>query len=551
MQTRHATHPTQSQTTRQLLRLAPMATGRTPMRRSLLGARAIRVMVAIHRYVGTLFCLVFLAWFASGIVMMYTGYPLLSEADKLDRMPRLDTTLVRLSPIEAWHRTQRVDLPVEVRLGMIEHRPVYRFATGEWDWITVGAEDGRVVGELDAETAGRLAEEFAPGAPRLQHLGRLGSPDQWTFFSLWAPYMAGQHFSPVHKFARNDTEGTELYVVAATGDVVQETTRRERFWGYLGPVVHWTYPTSLRARPDVWNDVVVWLAIVGLAISVSGLVLGVYRWRGGLRLVGSPFRGWMKWHHYLGLAFGLCATTWIFSGLLSMDPWGWSQTDDTPDGSHQEVMRGGALALAAVAFPPSEAVSICNEVLVTKELRIAQLGGEPYYWCVETPERSRLVEARAGGEPVEMLSKDRLVRAARSLMSPSTLVASDWLIDYDAYYYPGWYDKVVRGGAKRLPVLRVTFGDPGRTLVYVDPYSGAPMLAYDTSGRWYRWLFHGLHSLDFGPLYRWRPLWDIIVLPLMLGGLLLSATGSWIGAKWLGRTVRFARRSRRTALPPR
>jgi hypothetical protein len=39
-----------------------------------------------------------------------------------------------------------------------------------------------------------------------------------------------------------------------------------------------------------------------------------------------------------------------------------------------------------------------------------------------------------------------------------------------------------------------------------------------------RWLYHGLHSLDFPFLYYRRPLWDIVVILLSLGGLVLSVT---------------------------
>jgi hypothetical protein len=37
-----------------------------------------------------------------------------------------------------------------------------------------------------------------------------------------------------------------------------------------------------------------------------------------------------------------------------------------------------------------------------------------------------------------------------------------------------------------------------------------------------RWLYHGLHSLDFPFLYYRRPLWDIVVITLSIGGVLLT-----------------------------
>ena len=39
-----------------------------------------------------------------------------------------------------------------------------------------------------------------------------------------------------------------------------------------------------------------------------------------------------------------------------------------------------------------------------------------------------------------------------------------------------------------------------------------------------RWLFRGLHSLDFRFLYNRRPLWDIVTILLLLGGIVLSVT---------------------------
>ena len=48
-------------------------------------------------------------------------------------------------------------------------------------------------------------------------------------------------------------------------------------------------------------------------------------------------------------------------------------------------------------------------------------------------------------------------------------------------------------------------------------------------GRVERWLFNGLHSLDFGFWYDRRPLWDIGLIVLSLGGVASSGIGLWIG----------------------
>jgi hypothetical protein len=81
-----------------------------------------------------------------------------------------------------------------------------------------------------------------------------------------------------------------------------------------------------------------------------------------------------------------------------------------------------------------------------------------------------------------------------------------------------------------LPVLRVKYADPQHTWLYVDPKRGAIARKEERLTRVNRWLYHGLHSLDFPFLYYKRPLWDVVVIVLSLGGLVLSATtltASW------------------------
>src|SRR5262249_48827047 len=75
-----------------------------------------------------------------------------------------------------------------------------------------------------------------------------------------------------------------------------------------------------------------------------------------------------------------------------------------------------------------------------------------------------------------------------------------------------------------LPVYRVIVNDAERTRYYLDPASGALIQRTDANGRWHRWLFGALHRFDF-PLLRGRPLWDVIVLLLMLGGTAVAPTG--------------------------
>ena len=94
------------------------------------------------------------------------------------------------------------------------------------------------------------------------------------------------------------------------------------------------------------------------------------------------------------------------------------------------------------------------------------------------------------------------------------------------------------------------FADPDRTWVYVDPEVSQVVARIHKLDRVERWIYNGLHSLDFSFWYNRRPLWDIGVLTLMLGGLASSAIGLWLGIRRLRRGVKDVTRSLLPATTP-
>src|SRR5690606_24739812 len=140
--------------------------------------------------------------------------------------------------------------------------------------------------------------------------------DQWTVQSA-------RRNQPVHHFAFDDDAGTEIYVSAASGEVFQDTNRRERVLTWLGAIPHWLYPLQLRRNGPLWTEIVIWTSVVGTFLAATGLYVGLMRFVSARRRDRvSPYRGWWYWHHVSGLVFGILALTWVFSGLLTMSPWG-------------------------------------------------------------------------------------------------------------------------------------------------------------------------------------------------------------------------------------
>ena len=72
---------------------------------------------------------------------------------------------------------------------------------------------------------------------------------------------------------------------------------------------------------------------------------------------------------------------------------------------------------------------------------------------------------------------------------------------------------------------------------YLDSVTGELSYAVDRDRQWLRWVFHALHRGDFSALVRTRPIWDLMMWPLMLGVTIGAITGTWIGFKRLVRDV--------------
>ena len=102
--------------------------------------------------------------------------------------------------------------------------------------------------------------------------------------------------------------------------------------------------------------------------------------------------------------------------------------------------------------------------------------------------------------------------------------------EYDAYYLD-------RLGRRPLPVIYARVNDAVGTRYYIDPKTASIVDRYSTREWVSRWLYHGLHSLDFPWLYKYRPLWDIVVITLMLGGTAICVTSIMLAWRVLARKL--------------
>ena len=484
-------------------------------------------LILTHRYLGIALSLLFVVWFLSGIGMIYAGgMPRLTPALRLAREPPLDLTRIRLTASEAAAKAGRPS-PGRVVLLTIMDRPAYRLSAGRP--VTVFADNGELLAAIDEAGVMAIASRFMDlPVGRLAHAGVLRSADQWT--------IAQRGQMPLHKIAADDAARTELYISARLGEVVVHTTRGSRALAWAAAIPHWLYFAPLRVNDALWRQVVLWTSGLGIVLAIIGLALAIIQFSPSRPLrvgrIGSyiPYAGWMRWHYITGVVFGVFTLTWVFSGLLSMEPWDWVDRGGA-GGGLREALTGGPLDLSR--FPAIDAAAWDHVVRghTVKEVEFLRAQDDPYYLVRGSEPAPLLLAANPLGVKRESFSIASIMTRVREGAPNVPIAESAVLTDYDSYYY-------ARDPNPPLPVVRIKFSDPNRTWVYVDPAMSQVVAQFTGRKRVERWVYHGFHSLDFGFWYLKRPLWDIGVIALSLGGAASSAIGLFVGFRRLARRVK-------------
>lgn len=500
-----------------------------------------RFLILLHRYLGIPLSFLFVVWFASGIAMIYVGgMPSLTPAERLEHLAELDLAAVRITPAEAAKRALD-ESPAEITLHTVLGRPAYRI-----DGETVFADDGAELEPLERDAARQVAASFS-NEPEgsVRHVRTVTRPDQWTL-------QLGREL-PLEKFAVDDGRGTEVYVSPAKATVVLATTARTRAFAWIATIPHWFYFTSLRTNQRLWTRTVVWSAELGCVLAALGLVLGVVQFRKStpFRLSKSiRYQGWMRWHYILGAVFGVFALTWVFSGLLSMEPFEWTNAEGLR--IRPSAFTGGPLDVSRFGPFDAAAWATLRAGRSLKEIELRRIQDQPYYvarYASAPPSdakrerlhqpyaiagraqpESELIDAATLAPRREPFSVESLLGRLKAAAPGTAIAAEDLLDDYDSYYYS-------RNREAPLPVLRVKFADPLETWVYVDPKESELLATVHRLNRVERWLYNGLHSLDFAFWYSKRPLWDIGMILLCVGALTSSAIGLCLGVNRLARDI--------------
>jgi hypothetical protein len=477
----------------------------------------VRCLFLTHRYLGIAVSLLMVTWCLSGVVMMYVSYPSLLQSQRLAALSPLDLSeCCQPRDSAAMSSTMRVNA---VRVEMVGARAVALLYLGERREV-VDLMTGDQA-SFPLEQAAIVARGFAAHArlPAEFHSVDVMTDDQWTVSGDFG------RDRPLYKFSWNDADRTELYVSSATGQAVQLTTSKLRFWNWFGAVPHWVYFTALRRHALLWSWFVVAMSMLGCFLTAIGIVIGIQqlRQRPSNRL--TPYRGFMMWHHIPGVIFGGFALTWVLSGLLSLNPWGFLESDGA--GPEADRIHGVSpswrelqTALRNLSSQPAlrDAVS----------LQSTNLDGRLFF--VAAFADGRRIRLDADGMPAPLTAADLALES--QLLAGNSAVALHLISAADSFYFPH------HGASVSFPVHRLLLNDRQQTAYYLDPVSGEIVTKIDREARGYRWMYEAPHRLDFSEAIRNRPTWDILMLFLLSGASLVCATGLYGAIRRVSRRPR-------------
>jgi len=475
----------------------------------------MRVLIWLHRWWGVLFCLLFAMWFASGILMHFVPFPARSEPEHFAGSVPIDPKQIAHGPAEAV-AASGIDDALRVRLVGRSDQPIY---------LISGPSQVRAVRALDLGDAGvhsdRTALNIAIAEARHRGLdashasaASLVAYDQWT--------VSGDYDSdrPLYRVALNDINGTDLYVSSVTGDIVVVTTRRERLLNYVGSIAHWIYPTALRHHGQVWSALLWWLSLLATIGASLGVITGLTRLGSSSRRTTPPYQGLQAWHYRFGLVCAPFILSWIFSGWLSMD--------------NGLLFSGNAVRAGALAITDSSAWDNLRPDEVHRlpagltDIEWFAFDGRIYRRARKGASVQGLVQAAPEADPASppraFLQQNEINSVARRLgrdCGDASAIAAD-----DAY-------EGMRTTSAD-PMFRIACGD---IWFDIDGGTGELVNRLDPSRRIYRWLFGGLHTLNFPWLQHLPWLRSILIVVLCGCGLVFSLTGVVLAWRRLRNTM--------------
>lgn len=496
----------------------------------------LRQLYLWHRWLGIILCLFMAAWFISGVVMLFVGYPKLTPAEHLERLPELNLSSENccINVAEALERTGKTNMPSNIKLSSIAGKPYYLFSYRSGPVIAIDAATGEKLASADKNLALASADAFYQGDKPAEYLGLI-ERDAWT------QSRGLDNERPLHAVRIHDEAERILYLSSHSGMVVRDATFTERSWGWLGAWLHWLYPVR---HLSWWAELVIYLSLAGTFTSLIGQYLGLKRWRFSKVYKNGSHSPYVSrftyWHHIIGLVFGIFLIAWVFSGLMSMRPW---NLLSTPTSLETTNYHGDITA--SFTNPPATKdllKAFQNKGMSVSELEWVIVDNQAWVTAYVGSGHSQTLAMTQPNQIFDTLPVNVLEKAVGNI-STTHQANSSWLTNYDFYYVAREQQSMYGGQHRPLPIMRVKFDDTENTWYHINPFNGDILQVVTESQRANRWLFNLLHSWDWHVLLSRPWLREGLIILFSLGGFIISITGVVLGYRRLVRKLAHRQKS--------
>lgn len=476
----------------------------------------------LHSVAGTVIAVFFFMWFFTGLVFIYHPYPRLD--DKMANHHRENIQMDSLRPIAYYTDSLLKDTVKSIKLDENLGQAMFKIETADSTYKLCAdtTANKKKVKFADVEA---IAAKWIKGKP--VSVDTLHDRAQWILYERYKKAM------PIYKFTYDDAEGHELFISEKTGEVQQLTTRSQRIWAWLGAIPHKFYYPCIRRDVDIWETVITIGGILCLLAALSGFVHGislqvkVYKKK---RKLVNPFKKPVyKWHHLLGLVFGIFIIAWGLSGIFSMQkvPKWLVPYEKNYSMFADDIWEGDSLPLSTYKLDYRKILSVYPDV---KQIEWRVIGDKPVYDIV-SDSNEVFVDASDSVPQALSIKADAVEKAMHRIYGKDTPVKVELMNEYDEYYMASYDNRPV------LPVYKATVDNKDGSVYYISTNSDYCRY-FNTNKKVRKWLFSGIHYLNIRCIVSHPALWYTCIWILCIGGMIVSLTGVILGVKYICRKMK-------------
>lgn len=481
---------------------------------------------SLHSVTGTVIAVFFFMWFFTGLVFIYHPYPRLDKkmANHYSENIKKDS----LRPVSYYTDSLIKDTVKSISVSQKFGQTIFKISTADSTY-KLCADTTIKEKKVNFNDAEAVAAKWLKEKP--VRVDTLRKREQWILYERYNRAM------PIYKYTYDDKDKHELFISGKTGEVQQLTTRKQRIWAWLGAIPHKFYYPCIRRDVDIWETVITIGGILCLLAALSGFVHGIYIQTKTARRKHKftiPYKKPVyKWHHLLGLIFGIFLIAWGLSGIFSMKkvPKWLVPYEKNYSMFADDIWEKDSLPVCAYKLDYRKVIDAYPDV---KQIEWRTISGKPVYDII-SDSNEIFIDASYSVPRKLCIKADAIESAMHKIYGKNVSVRVEIMNEYDEYYMAS-YDN-----HPPLPVYKATVDNKDGSVYYISTDSDYCRY-FNTNKKVRKWLFSGIHYLNIRCIASHPILWHTCIWILCVGGMIVSFTGVILGIKYTRRKLKKKRK---------